>query len=207
VWLRSRACYDEGKRCGEALATAYASQYGVDVRIARIFNNLWPALARARRARCVQLHRAGARGKADYGLRRRRADEVVCYVSDLIEGLVRLMASEHGEAPVNLGIPRETSVIELARMIQEVGSAAAIQSAPRPADDPTRRNPDMSRALSLVSWQPTVTLETGLRATIDDCRRRRGQRRNIAAAPAANGVSDLLVADNRSTETSGGLES
>ena len=98
------------------------------------------------------------------------------YVSDLIEGFVRLMASTHGSDPVNLGNPRETTVLELAELTRRlVGSRSEIVRAPLPQDDPVRRNPDIGRAKTLLDgWTPTVSLEAGLLATIADFRRRMG---------------------------------
>jgi len=163
-----RACYDEGKRCAEALAVSYAAQYGVEVRIARIFNTYGPRLqehdgrvvsnfiVQALRGEPITVYGGGAQTRS------------FCYVSDLIEGLVRLMASPHGATPVNLGNPKETSVGELARQIKAlVGSRAPIVEAPMPTDDPCRRKPDITRATELLGWQPTVPLTEGLRRTIE----------------------------------------
>src|SRR5207248_2929905 len=92
-----------------------------------------------------------------------------CYVSDLIEGFVRLMASDHGVDPVNIGNPRETTVLELAEMIRRLaGSHAEIIRNPLPKDDPTRRKPDISRAQKLLGWSPKVSLEEGLSSTVAD---------------------------------------
>jgi nucleoside-diphosphate-sugar epimerase len=97
-----------------------------------------------------------------------------CYVSDMIEGFLRLMASGHGSDPVNLGNPRETTVLELAEMIRAaVGSRSEIIRAPLPTDDPTRRSPDITRARTLLGgWEPRVSLEDGLAATVADFRSR-----------------------------------
>src|SRR5581483_11760818 len=98
-----------------------------------------------------------------------------CYVSDLIEGFVRLMASDHGADPVNLGNPRETTVRELAELVRKVaGSRAPIVRAELPKDDPCRRNPDIGRAERLLDWRPRVSLEQGIALTVDDFRRRLG---------------------------------
>ncbi len=164
-----RACYDEGKRCAEALATAYATQYGVEVRIARIFNTYGP-----------RMHENDGRVVSNFVVQALsgapltvfgdgRQTRSFCYVSDLIEGFVRLMASSHGCDPVNLGNPRETTMIELATMVKDLtGSSSEIVHAPLPKDDPVRRNPDISRANRLLGgWEPTVPLEKGLRNTVD----------------------------------------
>jgi UDP-glucuronate decarboxylase len=163
-----RACYDEGKRCAEALAVSYAAQYGVEVRIARIFNTYGPRLqehdgrvvsnfiVQALRGDPITVYGGGAQTRS------------FCYVSDLIEGFVRLMASPHGASPVNLGNPKEISVGELARQIKTlVGSRSPIVEAPMPKDDPCRRKPDISRATELLGWQPTVSLTEGLRRTVE----------------------------------------
>jgi UDP-glucuronate decarboxylase len=171
-----RACYDEGKRCAEALAVSYARQYGVEVRIARIFNTYGPRMlendgrvvsnfvVQALRNEAITIYGEGQQTRS------------FCYASDLIEGFVRLMASGHGADPVNLGNPRETTVRELAEITRRlVGSKSEIIKAPLPTDDPTRRRPDISRAQELLGgWSPTVPLEKGLAATIDDFRRRMG---------------------------------
>jgi UDP-glucuronate decarboxylase len=163
-----RACYDEGKRCAEALATAYASQYGVEVRIARIFNTYGP-----------RMHENDGRVVSNFIVQALTGQPLTvfgdgkqtrsfCYVSDLIEGFVRLMASEHGSDPVNLGNPRESTMLELATLIRQMaGSRSAIVHAPLPKDDPVRRNPDISRAQQLLGgWTPAVPLEQGIAATI-----------------------------------------
>jgi UDP-glucuronate decarboxylase len=99
-----------------------------------------------------------------------------CYVSDLIEGFLRLMASPHGCDPVNLGNPRETSMLELATLVRDmVGSRSGIVHAPLPKDDPVRRSPDIALAQKLLDgWTPQVPLERGLEATIADFRGRSG---------------------------------
>jgi UDP-glucuronate decarboxylase len=200
--IGQRACYDEGKRCGEALATAYATQYGVEVRIVRIFNTYGPRLHEQDGRVVSNFIVQALAGKPITVYGDGKQTRSFCYVSDLIEGLVRLMASDHGEAPVNLGNPRETSVIELARMIQRMtGSTAPIQSAPLPADDPTRRNPDISRARRLLDWEPIVPLEAGLRATIDDFRLRSDRIPWSMSAAPANGVSEAPAGDQRWPET------
>jgi UDP-glucuronate decarboxylase len=164
-----RACYDEGKRCAESLAVAYASQYGVQVRIARIFNTYGP-----------RVHQSDGRVVSNFIVQALRGDPLTvfgqgqqtrsfCYVSDLIEGFLRLMASEHGADPVNLGNPRETTMVELASMVKRLTrSPSEIAFAPLPTDDPTRRNPDISRAKELLAgWSPKVSLEDGLARTVE----------------------------------------
>ena len=162
-----RACYDEGKRCAEALAVSYAAQYGVDVRIARIFNTYGPRLqvddgrvvsnfiTQALRDDPITVYGGGTQTRS------------FCFVGDLIEGLVRTMASAHGPEPINLGNPRETTVMELARQIKALcASRSAIVQAPLPKDDPCRRRPDITRARELLGWEPIVPLAQGLERTV-----------------------------------------
>jgi UDP-glucuronate decarboxylase len=171
-----RACYDEGKRCAEALAVSYARQYSVEVRIARIFNTYGP-----------RMHENDGRVVSNFVVQALRGEPITvygqgeqtrsfCYATDLIEGFTRLMASEHGSDPVNLGNPRETTVLELAELTKRLTrSKSAIIRAPLPKDDPTRRKPDIARAQALLGgWDPRVPLEEGLGATIEDFRNRLG---------------------------------
>jgi UDP-glucuronate decarboxylase len=169
-----RACYDEGKRCAEALAVSYARQYDVEVRIVRIFNTYGP-----------RMHENDGRVVSNFTVQALRGEPLTvygegqqtrsfCYASDLIEGFVRLMASPHGADPVNIGNPRETTVLELAEMIKRLArSKSEIVRAPLPMDDPTRRKPDITRAQKLLGgWAPQVSLEDGLAATVEDFRKR-----------------------------------
>jgi UDP-glucuronate decarboxylase len=169
-----RACYDEGKRCAEALAVSYARQHGVEVRIARIFNTYGP-----------RMHENDGRVVSNFVVQALRGEPMTvygegqqtrsfCYATDLIEGFIRLMASGHGADPVNLGNPRESTVLELAELTRRLAkSKSEIVRAPLPKDDPTRRKPDISRAQQLLNnWGPRVPLEEGISATIDDFRKR-----------------------------------
>jgi len=169
-----RACYDEGKRCAESLAVSYAIQYGVEVRIARIFNTYGPRMHENDGRVVSNFIVQSLRGQPITLFGEGRQTRSFCYVSDLIEGLVRLMASAHGSDPVNLGNPRETTVGELAQLVRQMaGSSSPIEKAPLPKDDPTRRNPDISRARQLLGgWEPKVDLEEGVAATIADFRMR-----------------------------------
>jgi UDP-glucuronate decarboxylase len=172
-----RACYDEGKRCAEALAVSYAQQYGVQVRIARIFNTYGPRMlendGRVVSNFVVQCLRGNPITIFGDGKQTRS----FCYVDDLIEGFVRLMASDE-QQPVNLGNPGEFTMIELAEMVRRLtGSSSPLVHDPLPQDDPARRRPDISRAIQKLQWQPTIPLEQGLLNTIEDFRAR------IASAP------------------------
>lgn len=172
----SRACYDESKRCAEALAVSYARQYGVQVRIARIFNTYGP-----------RLHVGDGRVVSNFIVQSLRGQPLTiygdgsqtrsfCYVSDLIEGLVRLMESDQNAQPINLGNPIELTMRQLAEEVQRLtGSSAELISRPLPQDDPPQRRPDIARARRLLDWAPQVSLEEGLRQTIDYFRWRLSQ--------------------------------
>ncbi|MCA1663336.1 MAG: SDR family oxidoreductase [Myxococcales bacterium] len=167
-----RACYDEGKRCAEALAVSYARQYGVGVRIARIFNTYGPRMleddGRVVSNFIVQCLRNQPITIFGDGTQTRS----FCYVDDLVDGLLRLMASRE-EHPINLGNPGEFTMLELAEMVRQLtGSTSAIARRPLPPDDPVRRRPDIARAVAELGWKPTIVLEQGLRRTIEDFRRR-----------------------------------
>jgi len=171
--IGSRACYDESKRCAEAVAVSYARQFGVEVRIARIFNTYGPRLAlddgRVVSSFIVQ----ALRGEPITMFGNGEQTRSFCYVSDLIEGLVRLMASDANALPVNLGNPSEITVRALAsRVVSLTGSASQLQFSELPADDPQRRRPDITRARTLLGWEPKVALDDGLAATIDSFRSR-----------------------------------
>jgi UDP-glucuronate decarboxylase len=171
-----RSCYDEGKRCAETLFFDYHRQHHLDIRVARIFNTYGP-----------RMHENDGRVVSNFAVQALRNEPITvygegqqtrsfCYATDLIEGFVRLMASAHGAEPVNLGNPRETTVLELAEMAKKLAkSRSEIVRAPLPTDDPTRRKPDISRAQKLLdNWAPRIALEEGLKATIDNFRERLG---------------------------------
>jgi UDP-glucuronate decarboxylase len=162
-----RACYDEGKRCAETLFFDYHRQYGVDIRIARIFNTYGPRMhpndgrvvsnfiVQALRGQPVTLYGDGQQTRS------------FCYVDDLIEGFVRLMNADGVTTPVNIGNPGEFTVRELAELVIELtGSRSEIVHRPLPQDDPTQRRPDITRARDLLGWQPTIALRDGLARTI-----------------------------------------
>jgi UDP-glucuronate decarboxylase len=169
-----RSCYDEGKRCAEALAVSYASQYNVGVRIARIFNTYGPRLCEGDGRVISNFVVQALRGQQLTVYGDGQQTRSFCYVTDLIEGLVRLMASEHGWEPVNLGNPRETTMLELAELARRLAdSRSEIVFKSLPKDDPIRRMPDITRARRLLDgWEPRVPLEDGLRDVVADFRRR-----------------------------------
>ncbi len=163
-----RSCYDEGKRAAEALMMDYHRQNGVQVRIARIFNTYGPRMA-IDDGRVVSNFIVQALTGEDitvYG--QGQQTRSFCYISDLVEGLVRLMNSDVFEGPVNLGNPDEYTILELAeKTLALTGSSSRLIFKPLPQDDPKQRCPDISRAKRLLNWQPTVPLTAGLQETID----------------------------------------
>ena len=162
-----RGVYDEAKRFAEAMTMAYHRAHGVQARIVRIFNTYGPRM-RLRDGRVVPNFIAQAlRGEdltvyGDGGQTRS-----FCFVSDLVEGLVRLLRSDH-TGPVNIGNPRELTILEFARaIIQLTGSKSQITFQPLPVDDPKQRQPDITLARRVLNnWEPQVSLEDGLRQTI-----------------------------------------
>jgi len=163
-----RACYDEGKRCAETLFFDYFRQHQLRIRVARIFNTYGPRMhphdgrvvsnfiVQALQGAPITLYGDGSQTRA------------FCFVDDLIEGFLRLMAAaDHVTGPVNLGNPQETSVAELAEMVIALtGSRSAIIHRPLPVDDPVQRCPDITLATTLLAWQPTTALADGLTRTI-----------------------------------------
>jgi len=164
--LGPRAVYDEAKRYAEALTAAYRRTFGTDTTIARIFNTYGPRMRRGDgRAVPAFIEQAlsGARFTITGDGSQTRS---LCYVDDLVDGLVRLLHSGH-PGPVNIGNPHEITVCELAATIARlIGSGGAIEYIPRPDDDPRRRCPDITLARQCLGWSPTIPLEEGLRRTI-----------------------------------------
>jgi UDP-glucuronate decarboxylase len=163
-----RSCYDEGKRVAETLMMDYYRQNRVDIRIARIFNTYGPRMA-VDDGRVVSNFIVQALNGEDltvYGDGTQTRS--FCYVSDLIEALVRTMNTEEFAGPVNIGNPTEFTVLELAeKVLALTGSKSRIALKPLPSDDPVRRCPDISLAKSKLSWEPRVGLEEGLGKTIE----------------------------------------
>ena len=166
--LGPRACYDEGKRCAETLFFDYHRQHNLSVKVVRIFNTYGPRMhpndgrvvsnfiVQALQGHDITLYGEGSQTRS------------FCYVSDLIDGFVRMMASAPETAgPINIGNPHEISVRELAeRILDLTGSRSRIVHRPLPQDDPLQRCPDISRARETLGWEPRVALEDGLRRTI-----------------------------------------
>jgi len=170
-----RACYDEGKRAAETLMMGYRQYNNTNVAIARIFNTYGPRMlpndgrvvsnfiCQALRGDNLTVYGDGSQTRS------------FCYISDMVNGLIRLMeSSEHG--PINLGNPHEVTIIELAELILKMipGTGSKIEYKPLPIDDPVRRRPDISFAKNILKWEPTVPLEEGLDATIAYFRKESG---------------------------------
>ena len=169
-----RSIYDEGKRYAEALTLAYHRAYGVPVRIVRIFNTYGPAMreddGRVVSNFIVQALRGNPLTVYGDGSQTRS----FCYISDLIEGLVRLMNSPY-PGPFNLGNPQEVTILELARQVLALtGSSSPIVHRPLPTDDPKQRRPDINKARALLGWEPQIPLPVGLELTIPYFRHRLG---------------------------------
>jgi len=169
-----RSCYDEGKRCAETLFFDYHRQHGLQIKVARIFNTYGP-----------RMHPADGRVVSNFITQALAGDPITlygsgdqtrsfCYVDDLVEGLIRLMESPAEiTGPINLGNPVEFSMRELAeQVLQLTGAASSLQFMPLPEDDPKQRQPDITRATTLLGWIPHVALEDGLRSTIEFFRHR-----------------------------------
>jgi UDP-glucuronate decarboxylase len=163
-----RSCYDEAKRCAEALFFDYRRQHSLPIKVARIFNTYGP-----------RMHQDDGRVISNFIVQALRGDPITiygdgsqtrsfCYVDDLIEGFIRLMATEDNfTGPINLGNPREFTIGELAEMILALtGSRSETIYRPLPVDDPKQRQPDISLAKSKLNWTPKVQLEEGLNKTI-----------------------------------------
>lgn len=166
--IGERSCYDEGKRCAETLFVNYHKQNNVKVKIARIFNtygpNMHPSDGRVVSNFIVQALQNKDITVAGDGSQTRSFQ----YVDDLIEGFVRLMATEDEFiGPVNIGNPGEFTILQLAeKVIELTASRSKIVYVPLPSDDPMQRKPDISLAKEKLNWQPTICLEEGLRKTI-----------------------------------------
>jgi dTDP-glucose 4,6-dehydratase len=161
-----RSCYDESKRFAEALTMAYHRVHGVRTTIARIFNTYGPRMA-LNDGRVVPAFLDQAlRGAPLTVFGDGRQTRSFCYVSDLVDGLVRLFHSDE-RLPVNLGNPIELTMLEFAeRILRLTGSRSTLEFHPLPSDDPKRRQPDIAKAKAVLGWEPKVALEDGLRETV-----------------------------------------
>jgi UDP-glucuronate decarboxylase len=164
-----RSCYDEGKRYAEALAVAFRRQYGLDVRIARIFNTYGPRMDPDDGRIISNFIAQGLRGEplTIYG----KGDQTrsFCFVSDLVRGLRLLAQAPRGvPSPMNLGNPREFTVLEAAKLVaRTLDQPLRVTYHPLPADDPRQRSPDIRRARRYLRWSPRIPFELGLSKTVD----------------------------------------
>jgi len=162
-----RACYDEGKRCAETLFFDYHRENKVDVRVVRIFNTYGPKMlpddgrvvsnfiVQALKGEDITIYGDGSQTRS------------FCYMNDLLEAMVRTMEQEQTVGPVNIGNPKEFTIRELAEtVLSKVQSSSKIVEMPLPADDPTQRKPDISKAQEILGWEPKIQLDQGLDKTI-----------------------------------------
>ena len=168
-----RSCYDEGKRCAETLFFDYWNEYGVDIKVARIFNTYGPRMShddgravpnfiyQALKGNSITIYGNGGQTRS------------FCYIDDLIKGIVLMMNAKKFTGPLNLGNPKEFTIKELAeKTIKLTGSKSKIIFKPLPADDPKQRRPDISLAKKKLNWQPKIKLEDGLWETINYFRKK-----------------------------------
>lgn len=168
-----RSCYDEGKRVAETLTLNYKMSHELDVKIVRIFNTYGPRMlfddgrvvsnfiVQALKGEPITVYGEGTQTRS------------FCYVSDLVDGFIRMMDTDVGMGPINLGNPTEITIRELAdRVISQTSSSSKLTHEPLPQDDPVRRKPDISKAQKMLNWEPKVTLEDGLKSTITEFKSR-----------------------------------
>ena len=162
-----RSCYDEGKRCAETLFFDYHRQHGVDIRVARIFNTYGPNMqvddgrvvsnfiVQAIKQENISIYGDGSQTRS------------FCFVSDLVDGLIKLMSVDQVYEPVNLGNPVERTIKQLAdAVLDQIDTSSKLIYQPLPSDDPCRRRPDIEKAQKILGWNPKVTFEDGLDLTI-----------------------------------------
>ncbi len=181
-----RSCYDEGKRVAETLAFDYHRQNDVDIRVVRIFNTYGPRMlendgrvvsnfiVQALQGIPLTVYGDGSQTRS------------FCYVSDLVEGFIRLMNGDY-IGPMNLGNPGEYTILELAQSVQKmINPDAELKFEPLPQDDPRRRQPDITKAKTMLNWEPTVPLHEGLELTIADFRHRLDASGKLALSTATS---------------------
>lgn len=163
-----RSCYDEGKRCAETLVMDYRRQYNIDTKIIRIFNTYGP-----------NMHPEDGRVVSNFIIQALKNEDITvygdgtqtrsfCYVSDLIDGIIKTMETNDITGPINLGNPSERTVLNLAELIIKMtNSSSKIIYKSLPKDDPVRRKPDITLAKEILNWEPTVAIEEGLTKTIE----------------------------------------
>ncbi len=163
-----RSCYDEGKRCAETLMFDYHRQNKVDIKVVRIFNTYGPKIAKNDGRVISNFITQALEGKDITVYGDGTQTRSFCYVSDMIEGIAKMMTSENFIGPVNLGNPDEFTILELAnKIIKLTGSKSRIVFKKLPQDDPKQRQPDITLARKKLKWEPKVSLEEGLIKTID----------------------------------------
>ncbi|MDJ0928176.1 MAG: SDR family oxidoreductase [Gammaproteobacteria bacterium] len=163
-----RSCYDEGKRCAETLFFDYYRQHNLRIKVARIFNTYGP-----------RMHPNDGRVVSNFVVQALRGEPITiygdgqqtrsfCFVDELVDGLMRLMNSgDEVTGPINLGNPAEFTILELAELVVELtGSKSSIDRKPLPQDDPTQRQPDITKAKEILGWEPGIQLRDGLQRTI-----------------------------------------
>lgn len=163
-----RSCYDEGKRCAETLMMDYHRQFGTDIKIIRIFNTYGP-----------NMHPNDGRVVSNFIVQSLKGEDITiygtgeqtrsfCYVSDLIDGMVKMMNKDNFSGPVNIGNPSERTILNLAELIiRKTGTNSKIIFKPLPNDDPIKRKPDITLAKENLNWEPKVDTETGIDLTIE----------------------------------------
>ncbi|MBE1530490.1 UDP-glucuronic acid decarboxylase family protein [Actinomadura algeriensis] len=162
-----RSVYDEAKRFGEALTTAYRTTYGVRTGIVRLFNTYGPRMRRGDGRVIPAFINQALRGVPLTLAGDGRQTRSLCYIDDMVEGVLRMMRSAHA-GPCNLGSTHEISMVELAELIRDlIGSGSVIENVPRMADDPQVRRPDTSLARAVLGWEPRVPLAEGLLRTVE----------------------------------------
>jgi UDP-glucuronate decarboxylase len=187
-----RSCYDEGKRVAETLSFDYHRQNNVDIRVARIFNTYGPRMLENDGRVVSNFVVQALQGKALTVYGDGSQTRSFCYVSDLVDGLIRLMNGDH-IGPVNLGNPDEYTILELAQNIQAmVNPSLDVQFKPLPQDDPRRRQPDITRARTWLGWEPTIPLKQGLEMTIADFRSRLLAEGNILPVPSVDPLAPSI---------------
>jgi UDP-glucuronate decarboxylase len=187
-----RSCYDEGKRVAETLFMDYHREDRVDIRIARIFNTYGPRMAEADGRVVSNFIVQALRGEPLTLYGDGSQTRSFCYVDELVDGLIRLMAAEKRNQPVNLGNPVEFTIRELAEEVAKVvGKEVKITYRPLPQDDPTQRQPDITRAREWLGWEPKIQLAQGLESTVEYFRGRRALEAAVGrqtAEPAPRGL-------------------
>ena len=163
-----RSCYDEGKRVAETFMMEYKNKYGLDVKIARIFNTYGPMMNKDDGRvvsnfinQCIRNEPITIYGDGEQ-------TRSVCYIDDLLNGLIKLMNNNITNGPINLGNPYELSIKDLAVEIKKItNSESTIIYHPLPSDDPMKRKPDISKAKSMFGWEPSIQLKEGIEKTVD----------------------------------------